>query len=93
MRPPIAKGEDLSRRLRAARALSGLTMEELAATFDEAGLGYKTLGRIERGERELRRMEVAILAEALNVPPAWFWADLRAAVAAYDETDAGGECS
>jgi transcriptional regulator with XRE-family HTH domain len=40
-----------------------------------AGLGEKTLGRIERGERELRTRDAREIAEACGVPVEFFTAD------------------
>src|SRR5436853_240059 len=81
--PPM-DGEDIRRRLRAARAITeptdaemglrdgrgrdfpGITVEELAARIDEPGLGFKTLGNIERGTRQLRpKTELPAIAQAL----------------------------
>jgi transcriptional regulator with XRE-family HTH domain len=59
------------RRIKAARELLGVTVPELAARLDLPGLGDKTLGNIERGQRELRAHEVAPLARALEVPASW----------------------
>lgn len=56
------------RRMKAARSLIPLTVPELAARLDLPGLGAKTLGSIERGERALRPHEVAPIAQALEVP-------------------------
>lgn len=84
-RRPIVQGDELGRRMRAARALADITVEELTARIDEPGLGYGTLGNLERGTRILRRMEVPVLAAGLGVPPAWFWVDIPAAVAEYGE--------
>ena len=85
MRPAIVTGNELGRRMRAARALVDITVEELAARIDEPGLGYGTLGKLERGERALRRIEVPVVAAGLGVPPAWFWVDIPAAVAEYGD--------
>lgn len=52
---------------------TGVTVDELAARIDEAGLGAKTLGAIERGERAVRpKSELRVIAEALELPLAFF---------------------
>lgn len=56
------------RRIKAARQLNRLTVPQLAARLNLPGLGEKTLGKIERNERDLRTHEVAPLAQALDVP-------------------------
>lgn len=59
----------VGRRIKAARQLVNLTTQQLADAVDIPGLGFKTIGSIERGGRALRPHEVAPLAEALAVPP------------------------
>lgn len=63
-----------AQRLRAARVLADLTVGQLAARIDTKGLGAKTLGAVERGERTLRRHEIEIIAKATGVPE-WFLSD------------------
>ncbi len=74
-----------ARRLKAARQLADppLTVEELAAKLSLPGLGYKTLGNIERGDREIRPHEIQPIADALGVP-ATFLTGLQAAPAPPD---------
>lgn len=83
--------DDIQRRIRAARALTaptaeelenrpegrsrnhvGITTDELAARVSEPGLGFKTLGAIERGERGVQRSELIVIAEATEMPLAFF---------------------
>jgi transcriptional regulator with XRE-family HTH domain len=64
--PPIG------RRLKAARRLAGLTVPELAAALALPGLGAKTLGAIERGEREMRPHEIAPIADITGMPISYF---------------------
>src|SRR4051812_44910287 len=64
--PPIG------RRLKAARHLAGLTVPELAAALALPGLGAKTLGAIERGEREMRPQEIAPIADITGMPISYF---------------------
>jgi transcriptional regulator with XRE-family HTH domain len=63
--------EATARRIRAARIVAGLTVEELAAKMHRRGLGTKTLGKIERVERDAAPHELEQIAEATNVP-LWF---------------------
>lgn len=89
---------EIRRRLRAARALTrpttdelrdgdsdpsrGITVVELAARVqDEWPVSAKTLGAIERGEREARTMELRTIAAACNLPYEFFTADLNRALA------------
>lgn len=71
---PLVASTSEAQRLRAARVLADLTVEQLAAQIDTKGLGAKTLGAVERGERSLRRHEIEIIAEATGVPE-WFLSD------------------
>jgi hypothetical protein len=83
--------DDLRRRLKAARALTapsaeeidqrsprtrnaetGITVEELAKRMAEPGLGWKTIGAIERGDRTAQRRDLIVIAEALELPLAFF---------------------
>lgn len=64
----IMDRESTGRRIKAARQLAHLTVPQFAARLDLPGLGAKTLGSIERGERELRPQEVEPIASALGVP-------------------------
>lgn len=60
--------ESTGRRIKAARSLIPITVPELAERLGLPGLGAKTLGSIERGERALRPQEIAPIAQALEVP-------------------------
>lgn len=90
-RIPIVDSDDIRQRIRAARALTaptaeeiedrpegrsrnhvGITTDELAARVNEPGLGFKTLGAIERGERGVQRSELIVIAEAMEMPFAFF---------------------
>lgn len=65
--------DELRRRLRAARALQGVTIEELAERLpDDAQLGQRTLRKLESGELPLRPQVALLLARALGIPSAWF---------------------
>lgn len=65
--------DELRRRLRAGRVLADLTVVELADRVDpEAGLGERTLRKLESGETQLRTPILRELAVALGLPFAWF---------------------
>lgn len=66
--------EETRRRLRAGRALAGITVEQLAERLGP-GLGAKTLYNVERGEREIRPMELREVARACGLPFAFFVMD------------------
>lgn len=68
---------EIARRVRAARLIADIrTVEELARRIDARGLGAKTIGAIERGERTVKRMELREIAEACGLPEEFFTADL-----------------
>lgn len=68
---------EIARRVRAARLIADIrTVEELAQRIDARGLGAKTIGAIERGERDAKRMELREIAEACGLPEEFFTADL-----------------
>jgi transcriptional regulator with XRE-family HTH domain len=66
-------------RMRAARAIAGLTVKELAARVADAGhadgLSARVLGEMERGNRVIKPSEIPILAEACGLPAAFFSVD------------------
>lgn len=64
--------EETQRRIRAARALRGKTVDQLAEMINEPGLKSGTLGAIERGERPARRRELRSIADALGLPYEFF---------------------
>lgn len=64
--------EEVQRRIRAARALRGATVDQLAERINEPGLKSGTLGSIERGERKAHRRELRSIAEALDLPFEFF---------------------
>lgn len=88
---PGVDREEISRRLRAARALAvptdeelatrkrpvvGITVEELAARVAQDGLGAKTIGNMERGVGPALRPQLREIAEACGVPYEFFTVDL-----------------
>ena len=64
--------ESAQRSPRTQATETGITVDELADRIDETGLGRKTLGAIERGERKVQRSELIVMAEALELPLAFF---------------------
>jgi transcriptional regulator with XRE-family HTH domain len=61
----------IGRRMKAARSLKQVTVDELADLIGIQGLGAKTIGNIERGDRPLRNHEAVLIAQALDVPVAF----------------------
>lgn len=59
-----------SRRLKAARALAGVTVPELAARapVKANGITANLIGETERQERDARPMELRVIAEGLGLP-------------------------
>jgi transcriptional regulator with XRE-family HTH domain len=69
---------ETGRRLQAARLLAQIERrEDLAKKIDIAGLGSKTIGAIERGEREIKPHEFRPLAAALGVSVEFFAIDFN----------------
>lgn len=66
-----ASGE-LQRRIRAARAYAGYSLDEMAAAV---GIGRQTLVRIEQGIRPPKRMELREIAAVSGLPVEFFSAD------------------
>ena len=59
-----------------ARVTLGWEQAELAEAVNnqtDVLMSRRTLGRIERGEREARASEIAAFAEVLGVPVSWFY--------------------
>lgn len=68
--------EEISRRMRAARAYAGLSsVKKLAAKIDEPGLGTSTLYAIEQGRRRARPRDLRAIAQACGLPDSWFEVD------------------
>jgi transcriptional regulator with XRE-family HTH domain len=69
---------DISRRLKAARALAGVKVAELAdrQQLRANGITANLVGEIERQERDARPMELRVIAEALELPGWFFTAEL-----------------
>jgi uncharacterized small protein (DUF1192 family) len=66
------------RRVKAARAIAGLSVAELAARIDQSGLGERTLRALEgEGGRQFRPMELQAIAQACDLPYEFFTVDFR----------------
>lgn len=77
---------ELTRRIKAARELRGVSQDELAERLAQEGLGKHDLGRLERGESSVVLTPVRryALAHALRVPERWFTDESVDAIVAYD---------
>jgi transcriptional regulator with XRE-family HTH domain len=71
---------EVSRRLKAARALAGVKVSELAEreALRANGITANLIGETERQERDARPMELRVIAEALDLPSWFFTTDLNA---------------
>ena len=67
--------QNIGRTVAGAREMLGWDQGDLAAAVAEQGtlMSARTLGRIERGEREPRAGELAAIADVLGVPISWFY--------------------
>lgn len=63
--------DELQRRLDAARTLRDLKQTELAALMHDDGIPKYDLGKIERGEKALRRMHIDSITRHLRIPEYW----------------------
>lgn len=70
----VVDRDELRRRVRAARAYAGMSLDQMAAAL---GVGRQTLVRIERGERKPKRMELREMAAISGLPVEFFSADFR----------------
>ena len=63
----------IGRNVAAARDIAGLSQDQLAEAMGEHGalIPRRTLGRIERGEREVRAGELAAISKATGAPVEW----------------------
>lgn len=62
--------EELGRRIRTLREAAGLSQPRLAA---RAGMDYKFIGGIERGERNITVGTLERILKALNIQPHQLW--------------------
>lgn len=67
--------DEIKRRLDSARQLRGVSQTDLAPFFVEIGLGKGDVGRIERGDLEIRRVHVDALTRYLRIPEWWLTAE------------------
>lgn len=81
---------ELSRRIKAARELRGLSQVQLGDLFDGDRLNKSDPGRIERMDPEVsvRRPHLDAFARHLRVPPRWFTAETVDEIVGYRDTDA-----
>jgi transcriptional regulator with XRE-family HTH domain len=70
---PTTSTAETARRVRAARAYAGLSVNALA---NRIGLGLQTIKRIECGKRTARVFELWAIAEACELPREFFEMDL-----------------
>lgn len=78
--------DEIRLRVKAARALRGLSVAQLADRIDQAGLGRSTLEDLEsrKAKRPFRPMEIQAIATACDLPYAFFTVDF-ARLSALDE--------
>lgn len=71
------RDEDRRRRMKAALALTGKTVPELAELIDQRNYGAKTLYNLQSGQKgkTLRPADCRTIAEALGISPAFFTVD------------------
>jgi Zn-dependent peptidase ImmA (M78 family)/DNA-binding XRE family transcriptional regulator len=77
-REAVVTQVDLGRRIADARTEAGMTQADLAARI---GLERTALVRIESGERKVSATELVAVADAVDRPVDWFFAEPPAAVA------------
>lgn len=84
--------DETRRRIVALRTLRGLDQTDLAELMHKDGLGKHDLGKIERGEWELRSAHRKSIADHLRVDERWFTdPDLDALIAGIEASAAGRE--
>jgi transcriptional regulator with XRE-family HTH domain len=71
--PTSPPASETARRVRAARAYAGLSVNELA---EQIGLGLQTVKRIENGKRGALTHELWAIAQACGLPREFFDLDL-----------------
>lgn len=64
--------DEIAARIRAGRTLRGLSQDQLADHVAAAGLPWRLVGALERGEVTLRPAYRVVLAEVLGLPDIWF---------------------
>ena len=68
----VLSQDELRRRIRAARVLADVSQVDMNRGGQERGLPKNTLGKVERGDLEVRHVHLAMLCEILGVPMSWF---------------------
>lgn len=73
---PRPDAEDIRRRIRAARVLAGMErVDDLAEAINRRGFARDTIYEVERGKRPVGDHELAWIAEATGIAPAFFRVD------------------
>lgn len=68
--------EEIRRRVKAARAIAGLSVPGLARRINQRGLGDRTLRDLEAPKgRAIKEMELQAIARACSLPYEWFTVD------------------
>jgi hypothetical protein len=75
--PDMANTPTVGRRIKAAIALAGYSIEDLSEAIDQRGLGPRTLRKLQDDSdpREPRAWELRAIADACDVPYRWFTVD------------------
>ena len=63
--------DEISRRIKAARELRGVSQDELGELLESDGLGVKDVGRIERGTMPMSRVQREAISRHLRLPERW----------------------
>ena len=69
-RKPNPTDVHVGQRLRAARMLAGMSQERLGA---EVGLSFQQIQKYEKGHNRIGASRMQQLAQALNIPPSYFF--------------------
>lgn len=69
-RKPNPTDIHVGQRLRAARVLAGMSQERLGATV---GLSFQQIQKYEKGHNRIGASRMQQLAQALNIPPSYFF--------------------
>lgn len=63
--------DEISRRIKAARELRGVSQDQLGEMLEADGLGVKDVGRIERGTMMMSRAQRESITRHLRLPERW----------------------
>lgn len=81
-------GEELRRRIEAARILRGISQDDMDVMGHADGLRKQELSRTERGDLPLTRIRRDVLARVLRVPERWLLAETVDEIVAAPPTEA-----